>query len=101
MQWESRYYVVALVHPQFCNMSTYKQIREIFNKGNDMLINEEGYCEKSKEYTLLVNLFWQAINIMHCVNDNGNKFVKHCTYSLLNTSQSKNVGLVEKKANQI
>ena len=82
-------------------MSTYRQIQEIFNQLNNVLINAEGYCEKSKEHTLLVNLFWQAKNIMHCVNDNGNKFVKYYTWSLSNTPQWKNVGLAEKNVNQI
>ena len=66
-----------------------------------MLINAEGYREKNKEYTLFMNLFWQAMRIMHRVNDNYNKFVKYYTCSLLNTLQSNNVGLAEKNVNQI
>ena len=73
----------------------------MLNQLTHVLFNAEDYCEKSKEYTLLVSLFWQAINIMHCVNDNGSKFVKYYTCSLLNTPQSKNVSLVEKNVNQI
>ena len=38
---------------------------------------------------------------MHCENDNDNKFAKYYTCSLLNTLQSRNVGLVEKNVNQI
>ena len=91
---------MALVHHQVCNMSTYRQIQEIFNQLNHVLINAEGYCEKSKEYTRFMNLFWPAMSILHCVNDN-NKFVKYYTCNLLNTPQSKNVGLVEKNVNQI
>ena len=34
---------------------------------------------------------------MHCENDNDNKFAKYYTCSLLNTLQSKNVGLAENK----
>ena len=75
MQWRSSYYVLALVHQVF-NMSTYRQIHEIFDQLNHVLINAEGYCEKSKEYKLFGNLFWQAVSIIHHVNDNGNKFVK-------------------------
>ena len=36
------------------------------------------------------------MSIMHCVNDNDNKFSKYYTCSLLDTLQSKNMGLVEK-----
>ena len=69
-KWHSPYYIVALVHHQVCYMKTYKQIQEIFNQLNHLLINAEGYCEKSKEYALLINLFWQAMSIMYRVNDN-------------------------------
>ena len=82
-------------------MSTYRQIEEIFNKLNRVLINAEGYCEKNIEYTQFMNLFWQAMSIMEHVNDNDNKFGKYYTCSLLNTLQSKNVGLVEKNVKQI
>ena len=41
------------------------------------------------------------MSIMHPVNNNYNKFVKYYTCSLLNTLQSKNVGLVKKNVNQI
>ena len=75
-------------------MRTYRQIQEIFHQVNHVLIKAEGYCEKTKEYTLFMNLFWQ-------VNDNGSKFVKYYTCNLLNTLQSKNVFLVEKNAKQI
>ena len=37
------------------------------------------------------------MSVMHRVNDNDNKFAKYYTCSLLNTLQSKIVGLVEKK----
>ena len=37
------------------------------------------------------------MSVMDRVNDNDNNFVKYYTCSLLNTLQSKNVGLVEKK----
>ena len=77
-------------------MSTYRQIQEIFNQLNHVIINAEGYCGKTKEYTLFINLLWQAISIMHRVNDNDNKFAKYYPCCLLNTPQSKNVGLVEK-----
>ena len=92
---------MVLVHYQVCNMSTYRQIQEIFNRLNLVLINAEGYYEKSKECTLFMNLFWQAMSIMHRVNGNDNKFVKYYTCSLLNTLQSKYLGLVEKDVNQI
>ena len=38
---------------------------------------------------------------MHHVNDDDNKFVKYYTCTLLNTLQSKNVGLFEKNFNQM
>ena len=82
-------------------MITYRQIEEIFHQLNHVIINAEGYCGKTKEYMLLINLFWQAMGIMHRVNDNDNKFAKYYTCSLLNTLQSKNVDLVEKYVNQI
>ena len=41
------------------------------------------------------------MSITHFVNDSDNKFFKYYTCSLLNTLQSKNVGLVEKNVNQI
>ena len=41
------------------------------------------------------------MSVMHRVNDNVNKFAKYYTCSLLNTFQSKNVGLVEKNVNRI
>ena len=82
-------------------MSIYRQIEEIFNQLNHVLINAEGYYEKSKKYTLFVDLLWQAVSIMHIVNDNDNIFVKYYTCSLLNTPQSKNVGLVERNVKQI
>ena len=44
-----------------------------------------------------MNLFCQAMSIIHCVNDNDNIFVKSYASSLLDTLQSKNVGLVGKK----
>ena len=81
-------------------MSTCRQIQEIFDQINHVLINTEGYCEKNKEYTVFVNMFWQAMSIIHHVND-GDKFVKYYTCSPLNTPQSKNMGLVEKNVNQI
>ena len=37
---------------------------------------------------------------MHCVNDNNN-LVKYFTFSLLDTFQSKTVGLVEKNVSDI
>ena len=42
-------------------------------------------------------MFWQVMSVMDRVNDNDNNFVKYYTCSLLNTLQSKHVGLVEKK----
>ena len=78
-------------------MSTYRQIQETFNQLNRVLINPEGYCEKSKTLTPFMNLFCQVMNIIHCVNDNDNNFVKYYTSSLLDTLQSKNVSLVGKK----
>ena len=44
----SSFYVVILVQYQVSNMSTYRQIQEIFNQLNQMLINQEDYSEKSK-----------------------------------------------------
>ena len=38
---------------------------------------------------------------MHSVNDNDNNFVKYYIFFLLDTLQSKNVGLVKKNFNQI
>ena len=73
----------------------------MFNQLNHVLINAKGYCKKSKENTLFMNLFWQTMSIMPHVNDNDNKFVKYYTCSLLNTLQSKNVDLFEKNFNQI
>ena len=46
---------------------------------------------------MFINLFCQAMNIIHCVNDNDNNFVKYYISSLLETLQSKNAGLVGKK----
>ena len=92
---------MALVHRQVCNISIYRQIQEIFNQLNHVIINAEGYCGKTKEYTLFINLFWQAMSIMHRVNDHDNKFAKYYTCNVLNTLQLKNVGLVEKFFNQI
>ena len=85
----SPYYVVALVHHQVCNMSTYRQIKEIFSQLNHVHINAEGYCEKSKEYILFMILFWQAMSIMYRVNDNDNKFVKYYTCGQLNALRIK------------
>ena len=56
-QRHSPYYILALVHRQICNMSTYRQIQEQFNQLNHVIINTEGYCAKTKEYTLFINLF--------------------------------------------
>ena len=47
-----------------------------------------------------MNLFCQPMSIMHCLGDNGN-LVKYYFFSLLDTFQSKNVGLVEKNVNDI
>ena len=69
---------MALLRHQVCNIKTYREIQEIFNQLNHVLINAEGYCEKSKECTLSLNLFWQAMSIMHRVNDICNEFVKIC-----------------------
>ena len=44
-----------------------------------------------------MNLYWQAMSIIHFVNDNDHNFVKYYTCSLLDNLQSKNVGLVRKK----
>ena len=44
-----------------------------------------------------MNLFYQAMNIIHCVNDNDNNFVKYYTSSPLDTLQSKHAGLAGKK----
>ena len=44
-----------------------------------------------------MSLFCQAMSIIHCVNDNDNNFVKCYTCNLLDTLQSKKVGLVGKK----
>ena len=82
-------------------MSRYRQIQEIFNQINHVIINAEGYCRKTKKCKLFINLFRQAMSIMQCVNANDNKFAKYYTCSPLNTLQSKNVGLVEKNVNQI
>ena len=53
----SPYYVVTLVRHQVCNMSLYRQIQEIFNQLNHVLLDAKGYCEKSKEYKLFMNRF--------------------------------------------
>ena len=101
LDWmDFEFYVVTLVRHQVCNMSKYRQIQEIFNQLNHVPINPEGYCEKGKEHTLFMNLFWQAMSIMHCVNDNGN-LVKCYTFSLLDTFQSTNPGLVENSVSDI
>ena len=62
-----------------------------------MLINAEGYCEKSKKFTLFMNLFWKAMSIMHRANDNENNFEKKTTLVAYGTpSCQKHVVLVEK-----
>ena len=86
---------------QVCNMSTYRQIQKMFDQLNHLLINAEGYCEKSKEYTQFENLFWRAMSIMYHVNDDDNKYVKYFTWSSFNIPQSKNVDLAEKNVKQI
>ena len=65
-----------------------------------MLINSKGYGEKSKEHTLFMSLFCQAMSIMHCVNDNGN-LVKYYTFRQLDTFQSTNADLVENSVSDI
>ena len=90
------FYVVTLVHHQVCNMSTYRQIQKIFNLLKHVLINPEDHCEKSKEHTLFMNLLWQVMSIMHCVNDKSN-LVKYYSFSLLDTFQSKEHGSGWKK----
>ena len=52
----SSFYIVKLVHHRVSNISIYRQIQEIFNQVDHVLINLEGYCEKSK-YTPFMNLF--------------------------------------------
>ena len=81
-------------------MSTYRQIQEIFNQLIHVLVNSEGYCEKSKAYALFMNLLCKAMSIRHGVNNNDN-FVKFYTSSLLDIFQSKNGVLVEKNVNNI
>ena len=48
-----------------------------------------------------MNLFWQAMRVIHRVNENDNIFAKYYACSLLNTLQWKNEGLIEKNVNQI
>ena len=87
-------------------MSTYRQIQEIFKQLSQVRINAEGYFERSKEYTLFINLFWQAMSIIYRANYNDNEFVKYYTCSLLKQSSVKrndqlNSDPVEKKINQV
>ena len=62
---------------------------------------QKATVKKSKEYTLFMNLFWQAMSVMHRVNENDNISATYYACSLLNTLQWKNEVLIEKNVNQI
>ena len=99
----SSFYVVILVQYQVSNMSTYRQFKKYLTNWTKCLLTKKTTVKKVKwrfMSNVFMNLFWQTMSLMHCVNDNNN-LVKYFTFSLLDTFQSKNVGLVEKNVSDI